>query len=115
MKQIKYFFQYIVITFLFIIFRILGLKYSSILSGHILKIFGRSVDNNSDNFVCLLSDNFEGNIDKPLPVNFDSFRLVSFGGSREVKFSVNTDMGVITCNFEKGETQLIYIISALIN
>ena len=70
---------------------------------------------NSDNFVCILSENFEGNIDKPLPVNFDSFRLVSFGGSKEVNFNVNTEMGVITCNFQKGNTQLIYIISALIN
>jgi|TARA_B110000444_G_C18795971_1_gene574878 Kdo2-lipid IVA lauroyltransferase/acyltransferase len=40
MKQIKYFFQYIVILFLFIIFKILGLKYSSILSGYIVKLFG---------------------------------------------------------------------------
>ena len=40
MKLIKYFFQYIVILFLFIIFKFLGLKYSSILSGHIAKIFG---------------------------------------------------------------------------
>ena len=40
MKQIKYFLQYIIILFLFIIFKILGLKYSSILSGYILKIFG---------------------------------------------------------------------------
>ena len=70
---------------------------------------------NTDNFICQLSDEFEGNIEKPLPVNFDSFRLVSFSGSREVNFSVNTDMGVITCNFEKGDAQLIYIISALIN
>ena len=40
MKQIKYFFQYIVILFLFIIFKILGLKYSSLLSGYIVKLFG---------------------------------------------------------------------------
>jgi len=70
---------------------------------------------NTDNFICELSNEFEGNIEKPLPVNFDSFRLVSFSGSREVNFSVNTDMGVITCNFKKGDAQLIYIISALIN
>jgi len=70
---------------------------------------------NTDNFICELSNEFEGNIKKPLPVNFDSFRLVSFSGSREVNFSVNTDMGVITCNFKKGDAQLIYIISALIN
>lgn len=70
---------------------------------------------NSDNFVCMLCDEFEGSIQKPLPVNFDSFRLVSFDRSREVNFSINTDMGIITCNFEKGDAQLIYIISALIN
>jgi Kdo2-lipid IVA lauroyltransferase/acyltransferase len=40
MSQIKYFFQFIVIIFLFLIFKILGLKYSSILSSHIVKIFG---------------------------------------------------------------------------
>jgi len=70
---------------------------------------------NSDNFVCLISEEYEGNIEKPLPVNFDSFRLISFGGSREVKFNINTDMGIITCNFQKGDTELIYIVSALIN
>ena len=82
------------------------------------KIFSELGDrsrHNSDNFVCKLSEDYEGNIEKPLPVNFDSFRLVSFNGSGEVKFSVNTNMGVITCNFNKGETELIYIISALIN
>ena len=40
MKKIKYFLQYIIILFLFIIFKTLGLKYSSILSGYISKIFG---------------------------------------------------------------------------
>ena len=70
---------------------------------------------NTDNFVCSLSDSFEGNIEKPLPVNFDSFRLVSFNGSREVNFNINTEMGVITCLFKKGDAELIYIISALIN
>ena len=62
-----------------------------------------------------MSEEYEGSIEKPLPVNFDSFRLISFGGSKEVKFNINTDMGIITCNFEKGSTELIYIISALIN
>lgn len=70
---------------------------------------------NSDNFVCELSDTYEGNINKPLPVNFESFRLISFGNCGEVSFNVNTDIGVITCTFNKGHTNLIYIISALIN
>lgn len=84
-------------------------------SGKIYSELGDRSRHNSDNFVCMLSDEFEGNIQKPLPVNFDSFRLVSFDRSREVNFSINTDMGIITCNFEKGDAQLIYIISALIN
>jgi len=83
--------------------------------GKICSELGDRSRHNSDNFVCSLSDSFEGNIDKPLPVNFDSFRLVSFNGSREVNFNINTEMGVITCLFKKGDAELIYIISALIN
>jgi KDO2-lipid IV(A) lauroyltransferase len=78
MKQIKYFFQYIVITFLFIIFRILGLKYSSILSGHILKIFGpifRSSKISYSNItraLPYLKDNQKNNILKKMWGNYGS-------------------------------------------
>ena len=84
-------------------------------NGKIYSELGDRSRHNTDNFVCSLSDNFEGNIQTPLPVNFDSFRLVSFSGSTEVNFNINTEMGVITCKFKKGEAELIYIISALIN
>ncbi len=40
MKQIKYFFQFIIIIFLFIIYKILGLKISQVLSSFILKQIG---------------------------------------------------------------------------
>lgn len=40
MHKLKYFFQFIIISFLFLIFRILGLKLSKIFSVHIMKIFG---------------------------------------------------------------------------
>jgi hypothetical protein len=82
------------------------------------KIFGELGDrnrHNTDNFVCILSDVYEGNLIKPLPINFDSFRLISFNNSKDIKFNINTEMGVITCTFQKGDTSLIYIISALIN
>lgn len=83
------------------------------------KIYGELGDknrHNTDNFVCTLSDKFEGNtIAKPLPINFESFRLISFGSSRNVQFNINDEMGVITCKFQKGNVSLIYIISALIN
>lgn len=71
---------------------------------------------NTDNFICVLCDKFEGKtLSKPLPVNFDSFRLLSFNNCREVNFRVNQDMGVITCDFKKENTSLIYVISSLIN
>ena len=40
MKNIKYFFQFLIIMILFSIYRIIGLKYSSILSAQIFKLFG---------------------------------------------------------------------------
>ena len=40
MKNIKYFFQFICIIFLFLIFKISGLKFASILSGNIFKTIG---------------------------------------------------------------------------
>jgi hypothetical protein len=83
------------------------------------KIVGELGDrnrHNTDNFVCVVSDAVEGSaITKPLALNFESFRLVSFSGSREAKFRVNQEMGVITCDLKKGNTALIYVISALIN
>ncbi len=71
---------------------------------------------NTDNFVCVLSDEYEGrSLAKALALNFDSFRLLSFSGCREVNFRVNQEMGVITCDFKKDDTSLIYVISSLIN
>ncbi len=40
MNKIKYFFQFFVISILFLIFKLVGLKYSSILSGKILRVLG---------------------------------------------------------------------------
>ena len=84
--------------------------------GKIYSELGDRNRHNTDNFICILGDEFEGDsITKPLPINFESFRLISFTGSKEITFNINNEMGVITCNFVKGNTSLIYIISALIN
>ena len=40
MKKIKYFFEFLIISFLFIIYKILGLRISSFLSGKIFEFFG---------------------------------------------------------------------------
>ena len=40
MKNIKYFFEFIIISFLFFIYKILGLKISSFISGKLFELFG---------------------------------------------------------------------------
>ena len=40
MKKIKYFFEFIIISLLFFIYRIIGLKISSFISGKIFELFG---------------------------------------------------------------------------
>ena len=40
MNNIKYFFQFLLIIFLFLIFKLIGIKYSSIISGTLLKLIG---------------------------------------------------------------------------
>ena len=40
MNNIKYFFQFIIISVLLLIFKLIGLKYSTIISGKIFEIFG---------------------------------------------------------------------------
>ena len=40
MKKIKYFFEFIIISFLFFLYKILGLKIASFLSGKLFELFG---------------------------------------------------------------------------
>ena len=40
MKRIKYFFEFIIISFLFLVYKILGLKVSSFISGKLFEFFG---------------------------------------------------------------------------
>jgi hypothetical protein len=71
---------------------------------------------NSDNFQCILADKFEGSpLNKVIPINFDTFRLINFNKSQSIDFSVNVNYGVIRINVVKDNTKLIYVVSALIN
>ena len=82
----------------------------------ILGELGDKSRHNTDNFICTVSESFNGKaVEKPLPINFETFRLISFTGSKEINFRINQKMGVICCKLSKGPTSLIYIISALIN
>lgn len=84
--------------------------------GNIVGELGDRSRHNTDNFICVMSETCEGSdITTPLALNFESFRLISFNNSREVRFRVNQDMGVIACDMKKNNTSLIYVISALIN
>jgi len=83
------------------------------------KIYGELGDkarSNTDNFQTILSETFEGTVfSKTLPINFDTFRLINFSKSDKILFSINTQHGVLKITLSKGNTKLIYIVSALIN
>ncbi len=70
MKNIKYFLQFIIIIFLFFIFKFLGLKYASIFSGKIFKFLGPFFRSNKISFSNLnkafptLDENKKNNIVK---------------------------------------------------
>jgi hypothetical protein len=83
------------------------------------KIYGELGDksrHNSDNFQCTLADKFEGTpINKVIPINFDTFRLINFNKCSEVEFSINVNFGVVKIVMNKENTKLTYIVSALVN
>jgi len=65
MTKLKYFVQFLVIVFLFFIYKIIGLRFSSILSGYIMLLFGPLFRSKN------LSNN---NLKKALPNSTDSQR-----------------------------------------
>lgn len=82
-------------------------------------VFGELGDrnrHNSDNFQTILSTTYEGTaLPKTIPINFETFRLINFNKCSDIKFSINIQFGVVKISLSKGNTNLIYIVSALIN
>ena len=78
MKLIKYFIQFLAIIILLLVFKILGLKYSSILSGYIAKIFGPMFRSNKVSYSNItrafpnLKDSEKNNILKKMWNNYGS-------------------------------------------
>jgi len=71
---------------------------------------------NSDNFQTIIADTYEGSsLSKTIPINFETFRLINFNKSSDIQFAVNVNYGVLKISLTKGNTKLIYIVSALIN
>ncbi len=53
MNNIKYFFQFLIIIFLLLIFKLIGIKYSTIISGKIFEILGPLIRSNKISFLNL--------------------------------------------------------------
>jgi hypothetical protein len=83
------------------------------------KVYGELGDksrHNSDNFQCVLSDEFTGTaLTKTLPINFETFRLINFNKCQNIEFAVNLTLGVLKIVLLRDKTKLTYIVSALIN
>lgn len=77
---------------------------------------GDKTRHNSDNFQCILSRTYTGQpLSKSIPINFDTFRLLNFNKCKELQVCVSMSFGVLKISVSKGDTNLIYVISALIN
>jgi len=83
------------------------------------KIYGELGDRNaqnSDNFQTVIADAFTGSaLTKSIPIKFETFRLINYSKCNELEFAINAAYGVIKISLSKGNTKLIYIVSALIN
>jgi len=83
------------------------------------KIYGELGDRNrqlSDNFQTVIAETYTGTaLSKTIPVNFETFRLINYNKCGELEFSINTSYGVLKISLSKGNTKLIYVVSALIN
>ena len=66
MNNIKYFFQFLIITILLLIFKLIGLKYSRIISGKIFEIFGPLFRSNKTSYL---------NLSKAIPKLSDSEKV----------------------------------------
>ena len=66
MNNIKYFFQFLIITILLLIFKLIGLKYSTIISGKIFEIFGPLFRSNKTSYL---------NLSKAIPKLSDSEKV----------------------------------------
>ena len=88
MKNIKYFIQYIIILVLFIFYKLLGLRYSRIVSAQIFRIFGPFFRSNK-----ISDENLErafDNLDK------NSIKLIRLIRSKRVMMSLFT-IATIPC------------------
>ena len=82
----------------------------------IIAELGDKTKHNVDNFISTICSVYEGKgIPKPLPINLDTFRLITYNGSSKLKFAINSTYGIIKIDIIKGNTTLTYILSALIN
>ena len=82
------------------------------------KILGEIGDRNKHNcnsFACEISNKvFGSNLETPIPLNFETFKLLSFN-NKDINFKINNDLGIVLCEIYNEESTLIYIIASLIN
>lgn len=75
---------------------------------------GDKARQNVDNFQCAIAQS-AAPLPKPLPINFETFRLIAIGKEAAIEFSINSTLGVLKIAFNRDTTKLIYIVSALIS
>lgn len=71
---------------------------------------------NTDSYGLLISSDYTGKLNpKPLPLNFEIFRIISSMKFNTSVCSIASSLGVMTFNIELEKTKIKFIISALAN
>ena len=83
------------------------------------ELFGELTDKaraNTDSYGLRISDNFNGTqISKPIPLNFEIFRIISSMKFNSISGRLVSQMGVFTFDATSGCTETRFIVSALAN
>lgn len=71
---------------------------------------------NTDSYGLLISNDYQGKSGgKPLPLNFEIFRIISSMKFNSSKCKLASHLGVLTFNIELDKTKIKFIVSALAN
>ena len=119
MKKIKYFFEFIIISFLFFIYKILGLKISSFISGKLFEIFGplfRSkviIESNIQKAFTKINSQEINNIKKDMWNNYgrtlSEYMFLNDFRNINIKSNINLEGGEILEQIKFEKTPVIFV------
>ena len=119
MKNIRYFFEFIIISFLFCIYKILGLEISSFISGKIFELFGplfrskKLIKSNIQRAIPAISTQQINNIKKNMWNNYgrtlSEYMFLKKFRNNKLESNIHLEGGEILEQIKKDKTPVIFV------